>query len=166
MSTDYTIRTASLADVPTIMQLAEDTWGPTYSSILSPEQISYMYDAIYSADALTEQMQQGQTFLLLMEAEHPLGFAAYSVKDQNEGIYKLNKIYLLQSVQGKGYGHALLEAVEENVRKLGGSVLDLNVNRHNKAKQFYERCGYQVHQQEDIPIGPYWMNDYVMRKML
>ena len=37
------------------------------------------------------------------------------------------------------------------------------MNKYNKAKTFYESCGYHVHYEEDIPIGPYWMNDYVMR---
>jgi ribosomal protein S18 acetylase RimI-like enzyme len=42
-------------------------------------------------------------------------------------------------------------------------VLDLNVNRNNQAKHFYEKIGFNVIREEDIPIGPYWMNDYVMR---
>ncbi|GAB3820696.1 hypothetical protein GCM10028895_21410 [Pontibacter rugosus] len=52
------------------------------------------------------------------------------------------------------------------MKQLGAAILDLNVNRYNNAKAFYERCGYQVYVQEDIAIGPYWMNDYVMRKEL
>ena len=48
----------------------------------------------------------------------------------------------------------------------GKETLDLNVNRHNKAKNFYEKMGFQVAYEEDIPIGKYWMNDYVMRKIL
>ena len=46
------------------------------------------------------------------------------------------------------------------------NAADLNVNRHNPALAFYERLGFQQHREEDIPIGPYWMNDYVMRKEL
>jgi diamine N-acetyltransferase len=78
----------------------------------------------------------------------------------------LNKIYLLPNRQGEGLGKLLLGAVENEVRAQGARYLDLNVNRHNKAKDFYERCGYQVYLEEDIPIGPYWMNDFVMRKQL
>lgn len=162
----YHIRQATAPDVPVIRELALATWAPTYSSILSPEQLAYMLEEIYAEDKLTREMQEGQTFLLLLEEDTPLGFAAYSVKDEAAGLYKLNKIYLLPQSQGKGYGKALLTTVEEEVKRRGGSLLDLNVNRQNKAKQFYERCGYHIHMQEDIPIGPYWMNDYVMRKAL
>jgi GNAT superfamily N-acetyltransferase len=69
-------------------------------------------------------------------------------------------------MQGKGYGKMLLQAVEHAVLKAGENILELNVNRDNKAKQFYERMGFEVVYDEDIPIGPYWMNDHVMRKKL
>jgi hypothetical protein len=46
----------------------------------------------------------------------------------------------------------------------GKHTLDLNVNRYNKAKSFYEKMGFAVAYEEDIPIGKYWMNDFVMRK--
>lgn len=166
MNTSYSIRRATEADVPILHNLADATWAPTYSGILSQEQIDYMFGVIYPEEMLAKQMQEGQTFLLLFEEEQPIGFAAYSVKDKEAAVYKLNKIYLLQQKQGTGYGKILLAAVEQEVKQKGANILDLNVNRDNKAKQFYERCGFYVHQQEDIPIGPYWMNDYVMRKIL
>ncbi|SIT93888.1 Ribosomal protein S18 acetylase RimI [Pontibacter indicus] len=166
MRSNFSIREAAVADIPTIHQLAEAIWEPTYRPILSREQIDYMFEAIYTYEALERQMLEGQTFLLVLDGDEPVGFAAYSVKDSAKAVYKLNKIYLLPSRQGSGLGKVMLEAVEERVRKAGARYLDLNVNKYNKAKAFYERCGYQVYQEEDIPIGPYWMNDFVMRKAL
>ena len=166
MSKQFTIREATPADIPTINQLAAAIWEPTYSPILSREQIDYMFQVIYTHEALQQQMQEGQTFLILYEGEEPLGFMAFSLQDEPGKVYKLNKIYLLPERQGEGLGKLMLDAVEERVHKAGALYLDLNVNRYNKAKTFYERCGYQVHQEEDIPIGPYWMNDYIMRKQL
>ncbi|PKV63298.1 GNAT family N-acetyltransferase [Pontibacter ramchanderi] len=166
MRRNFSIREASTADIPTINRLAAAIWEPTYRPILSQEQIDYMFEVIYTPEALERQMQEGQTFLLLLDGSGPIGFAAFSLKDAADQVYKLNKIYLLPSRQGGGLGKLLLENVEEKVKQAGARYLDLNVNRYNQAKAFYERCGYQVHQEEDIPIGPYWMNDYVMRKQL
>lgn len=163
---NYTFRAATIADIPTIEKLALATWEPTYKPILSKEQIDYMFGVIYTPEALQQQMQEGQTFILLYQQEKPLGFASYSLINADEQGYKLNKIYLLPACQGKGLGRLLLTHIEQEVRKLGGRVLDLNVNKYNKAKAFYETCGYHVHHEEDIPIGPYWMNDYIMRKEL
>jgi len=166
MAINYFIREASLTDIPLLHQLASLIWAPTYGGILSEEQVTYMFDVIYNETALQQQMQEGQTFLLLYAEEQPVGFASFSEKNAAEKVYKLNKLYLLPNCQGSGLGKKLITYVEEEVEKRGAALLDLNVNRYNKAKDFYEHCGYHVHQQEDIPIGPYWMNDYVMRKQL
>ena len=160
------IRPASLADIPTIIELAEATWEPTYRFIISKEQIDYMYRVIYTPASLQRQMtEQGHQFLLLLDEDRPGGFASYSAKEA-AGTYHLNKIYMLPSHQGRGFGQLLLRAVEQAVRQAGGHTLELNVNRHNPALAFYEHAGFQLHREEDIPIGPYWMNDYVMRKHL
>ena len=166
MQPDLSIKEATPKDIPLIVELAKATWEPTYRDILSKEQIDYMFGVIYTEEALFRQMQDGQVFLILLEDAKPLGYASYSVKDDATKVYKLNKIYLLPELQGKGYGQKLLSAVEDKVREAGAFILDLNVNRYNKAKGFYERCGYAIHHEEDIAIGPYWMNDYVMRKHL
>ncbi|SHJ04912.1 Ribosomal protein S18 acetylase RimI [Hymenobacter daecheongensis DSM 21074] len=160
------VQPATLADIPTIVALAEATWEPTYRFIISREQLEYMYRVIYTPASLRRQMvDNGHRFLLLSAEGHACGFASYSAKEP-AGTYHLNKIYLLPSHQGQGLGQHLLEAVESAVREAGGTVLELNVNRHNPALAFYERLGFQRHQEVDIAIGPYWMNDYVMRKEL
>jgi ribosomal protein S18 acetylase RimI-like enzyme len=49
----------------------------------------------------------------------------------------------------------------------GATTLQLNVNRNNPAKIFYEKLGFAVLNEEDIDIGNgYFMNDYVMQKMI
>ncbi|TXK37991.1 GNAT family N-acetyltransferase [Pontibacter qinzhouensis] len=166
MTTPYCIRTATEADITAIKQLADATWEPTYRHILSQEQIAYMFSKIYTEEALLEQMQAGQTFLLLQEQNEPIGFASISEKDAEKQVYKLNKIYLLPSCQGRGLGRVLLNSAEAMALAKGAHIIDLNVNRHNQALIFYQSCGYHVLQEEDIPIGPYYMNDYVLRKEL
>jgi diamine N-acetyltransferase len=163
----YTIREANINDVEAIRQLANDTWWPTYGPILEKEQIEFMLREIYSSEKLTDQIANGeQQFILLSEGEQPVAFAAYSPRQENPDIFKLHKLYCLPSTQGKGYGKILISEVCDRVLEAGKSLLELNVNRHNKAKDFYEKMGFIIAYEEDIAIGPYWMNDYVMRKDL
>ncbi len=163
----YTIREATIADVETIRCLAEEIWWPSYSPILEKEQISFMLNEIYSTEKLHEQISNHQqTFLLLIAGEQPVAFAAYSPREENAAIYKLHKLYCLPSTQGKGYGRVLVDEITKRVLKAGKHALELNVNRYNKAKTFYEKMGFVVVYEEDIAIGPYWMNDFVMRKVL
>jgi GNAT superfamily N-acetyltransferase len=163
----YTIIKATVADTETIRRIAEETWWPTYSPILADEQIAFMLGEIYSADKISRQLTNGeQTFLLLVEGDEAVAFAGYSPREDDPEIYKLHKLYCLPKTQGKGYGKILINAVIDEVLNAGKRTLDLNVNRYNKARTFYEKMGFEVAYEEDIAIGPYWMNDFVMRKSL
>ncbi|WP_454803644.1 N-acetyltransferase family protein [Mucilaginibacter phyllosphaerae] len=163
----HLIREATTADVNAILQIAEQTWWPTYEPLLGKEQVAYMLAELYNADKLTRQIaEKQQTFLLLIEDSEPVAFAAYSPREDDAEVYKLHKLYCLPATQGKGYGKILINAVADKTLGAGKHSLDLNVNRYNKAKSFYEKMGFAVILEEDIPIGPYWMNDYVMRKEL
>ncbi|WP_345950285.1 GNAT family N-acetyltransferase [Mucilaginibacter sp. PAMB04274] len=161
------IRPATMADADCIVKIAHQTWWPTYRDILSTEQITHMLEAIYISDKIAEQIESGiQQYLILEEDEEPVAFAAYSPREDDAQIYKLHKLYCLPKTQGKGYGKILMEAVTNEVKQAGKQVLELNVNRNNNAKSFYEKMGFNVAYEEDVPIGPYWMNDYVMRRNL
>ncbi len=163
----YTIRQADVNDAPVICEMARQIWWPTYGPILSAEQITYMLGVLYSNEKISQQIETGeQTFLLLIEDGQPVAFAGFAPRDEDAEVYKLHKLYCLPQTQGKGYGKLLIDAVCARVLALGKHTLDLNVNRFNKARGFYEKMGFAVIYEEDIPIGPYWMNDYVMRKHL
>jgi diamine N-acetyltransferase len=157
---------ASATDIPLIRALALAIWPVTYQHILSTEQLDYMLDLIYSEQALGEQMQQGHHFMLMYNKHQPIGFADYSPLSE-QGVYKLHKIYVSTHQQGKGLGKILILKIMDEVKKKGAATLELNVNRYNKAKHFYEKMGFTVHKEVDIPIGQgYFMNDFVMRKSI
>lgn len=161
----FTIKLTGTEDIPVIISIQERTWGPTYGQIISKDQLDFMFNLIYSPESLaTSMVEHHHHYLLLFVDEVPSGFA--SVSEQEPGHFKLHKIYVLPSTQGTGAGKYLLNEAEKYVRNSGGSKLSLNVNRYNKAKGFYEKMNYAVVRQEDIPIGPYWMNDYVLEKQL
>ena len=170
----YLISEATPDDTEIIRTIAEKTWWTAYSPILEKEQIVFMLDEIYSTRKVASQLShKTQTYLLLIEPaagsggiDKAVAFAAYSPREEEPEIYKLHKLYCLPETQGKGYGKILINAVIQKTLEAGKHTLDLNVNRYNKAKSFYEKMGFAVVYEEDIPIGTYWMNDYVMRKEL
>lgn len=158
---------ANAAHSQIICDLAVRTWWPAYGEILSEEQIRYMLSTIYSEEAIRAQLESGsQVYLLVFEEEKAVAFAAYAPREENPDVFKLHKLYCLPETQGKGYGKMLIGEVSKRVKNAGKDILELNVNRHNKARHFYEKMGFEVAYEEDIPIGEYWMNDFVMRKRL
>ena len=159
------ITQATSKDLGTIHQLAYDIWWPTYKNVVSDEQIAFMLDKMYSIASLQNQMEEGNVFLLLYVNELAKGFASYS-KTAIDKTYKLQKLYIQPDQQGKGTGKLLINEVQKQVKNLGGEHLILNVNRGNKAKEFYKKVGYQILEELDIPYFHFVLNDYVMGKKL
>ena len=159
------VREANKSDVSIIHKLAHATWQVAYKKILSVEQLTYMLELIYSESSLQKQIDSGHNFLIVEEENIPIAFADYN--KLRGDIYKLQKIYVLPGQQGKGIGEMLIYYVIDKVKAQGATTLLLNVNRENKAKQFYEHLGFKVIGEEDINIGEgYSMNDYIMEKKL
>lgn len=157
------IRPAQITDLPTIHRLAYEIWPSAYLEILGEAQLHYMLDKIYSLSSLEHQFTVlNHRFILANENEQPVGFASYSPHD-DASLYHLNKIYILPNQQGKNIGKQMLDHVVSAVKNSGGSALQLNVNRYNKALHFYEKQGFKIIRKEDIDIGSgYFMNDYVL----
>lgn len=158
------IRLATPADIPTIRQIAYVTWPDTYGEILSPAQLSYMLATRYSEEILHQQMtREGHHFLLAEQHGAGVGFAGFEHHYQGADRTRLHKLYILPSAQGSGVGRALLAAALASAKEAGDVTLELNVNRFNKACDFYRRHDFQVLREEVLPIGQgYVMDDYVL----
>jgi len=162
---DIKVREATKSDIAAIRSLANDTWPVTYKDILSDGQLRYMMELIYGEESLNKQFDLGHRFLIAEENQNQLAFASYNML--KPGVYKLQKIYVLPSEQGRGLGKLLIKHIIESIKKEGATSLLLNVNRYNTAKHVYEHLGFTVIGEEDIDIGEgYFMNDYVMEKKL
>ena len=160
----FQIRNAGVNDIPAIQKITNETWWPTYSPILDAAQIAFMLDHIYSTEALTRAMTSGgQQFLIIESESGPQGFASYDNSVNAERGVKLHKLYVLPGNHNKGFGKALVLEVKARANEMSADFVYLNVNRYNTARTFYEKLGFSVEREEDVPIGQYWMNDYVMR---
>ncbi|HEY0670125.1 MAG TPA: GNAT family N-acetyltransferase [Sphingobacteriaceae bacterium] len=160
------IREATENDISLIRKLAHDIWWPTYRDILPADQISLMLEEMYSKNELVMQMNSGVNFLITETEGKATGFAGYSLTDKELMVFKIHKIYLLPSEQGKGTGKKLIGFITSLAVNNGGKILELNVNRSNPAFSFYKKLGFKIYEEVDIPYHKYFLNDYVMRKNL
>ena len=161
------IKLASIEDIPAIVKIAYDTWFVTYQDVISQAQIEYMFGEMYTPESIYKQMDfYKHAFLILYQAEMPIGFASFGKLDEPINTYKLHKLYLLPSEQNKGFGRILLNEVEKQVADLGADHLHLNVNRKNPALSFYEKLGYEIIETVDIPFAEFWLNDFILSKKI
>jgi len=167
MNEKLLIRTAGKGDIAAIEQMARRIWPATYSNILTPAQLNYMLDYFYNPESLEKQMTElYHRFIIGLLNEEPVAFASWSLID-SPGIYKLHKLYVDTGTQGKGIGKELVDHIEDKLRSEKAAALRLNVNRHNKARHFYEKLGFIIVGQEDVDIGNgVYQMDYIMEKKL
>ena len=128
----FTIRKARIDDCGLINQMAGEVFPATYQEILSPGQLDYMMDWMYSPENIRKQMEE-------------------------EG-----HVYF----QGAHCGSFLFREAVRYIKEVHPEpcLMELNVNRNNKALLFYERMGMRKLREGDFPIGNgYYMNDYIMR---
>jgi ribosomal protein S18 acetylase RimI-like enzyme len=158
-----TIRFATTDDAQLIHELALKVWPQTYADIISKEQIDFMMEMMYNETSLQKQMEEGCCFIISYDEEAPVGFAAY--QEIQPTVYKLHKLYVLTSQQGKGTGRFLIDFIIRNIEQQGATAVQLQVNRNNQAIIFYEKLGFKKIQEADFDIGNgFFMNDYVMEK--
>jgi len=159
------IRYTSTADIPLIRELTFKVWPQTYADIISKEQIEYMLEMMYSEASLQKQMNDGCRFIIVNDGVEAVGFASF--QEIEPTVFKLHKIYVLFSQQGKGTGRFLINYIINEIQKEKATALELQVNRTNKAKNFYEKLGFIVIEEKDFDIGNgYLMQDYIMAKKL
>ncbi len=163
-----TIKPAGLTEVLLINELAHRIWPLAYKNIISTGQMEYMLDLIYSPSSLKKQIKDlKHKFVIVYNRKRSVGFASYCKKLNAANTFKLHKIYILQSEHGKGIGKLVIDNIIADIEPNGAKFLELNVNRNNKAVEFYKKLGFTIISEEDIDIdNGYFMNDYVMRKTL
>lgn len=154
-------------DIIIVHQLAQRIWPEAFKGILKPEQIEYMLEWMYNVNTLTEQVQTGHLYYMITLDGAPKGFIGLEPNFPDAGTLRIHKLYVDTKDHGKGLGKALLEKAIEVANELDVATINLNVNRFNKAVDFYKSQGFDIVKEEDISIGKgYYMEDYVMVKAL
>lgn len=162
-----TFSVATNSQLEIIQDLAKAIWPDAYGAILSQEQLEYMMEMMYSLDSLENQLKNNNVFLLVKEENDFIGFASYELNFQNSNKTKIHKLYILPTIQGKGVGKNLILYIQEIAKKNSSAALILNVNKYNKAKDFYLHNQFEIADSLVVDIGNgYVMDDFVMEKMI
>ena len=157
----FEIRHATVSDIPALRDLVFKVWPQTYATILPQDKIDYMLELMYSEASLKKQMESGADFIFIDNDSEPVGYASY--QEMDPGIFKLHKLYVLPSQQGKGTGRYMVDYIIDKIKKQGATLLELQVNHGNRARFFYEKIGFTIREEIDLDIGQgFTMDDYIM----
>lgn len=158
------IRLAELNDAQLINKLAWIAFPATYKEMLLPEQIEYMMNWMYSVSTIESLIKnENHNFYIAYSNDEPCGYLHIEKEETN--IFKLQKIYVLPNFQGLNIGKFLFYQAISEIKKINpdNCLMKLNVNRDNKAVNFYEKMGMKKIGTGDFEIGNgFYMNDYIM----
>ena len=155
-------------DLPEVRRLADLIWRAHYPGIITTGQIDYMLERGYAIETLAFFLGAVDRGLELATIDGAIaGFAAWLVTD-NRVDARIDKLYVLQSLQRQGIGGRLIGCVERHAIAAGARTLSLNVNKENtQAIRAYQKHGFVVREAVVVDIGHgYVMDDYVMAKAI
>ena len=156
----------AMADVDRLCALAAEIWHAHYPAIISVAQIEYMLKERYAPAVVRAELQRGDLWWdQLLVQNQMTGFASYLLT-ATAGEMKLDKLYVQQDHQRKGYGGMLLDRAVTIARAYGCGTLALAVNKRNRnAVAAYEKYGFQIADAVVKDIGGgFEMDDFIMRK--
>jgi len=140
---------AGTGDLTLIADLAERIWWAVYPPIIGADQVRYMLERMYAAEALQRDRANGVVFMLVREHAIggddglPIGFYALDLAQAPERAF-LDKLYLLPERHGHGIGQRMLASACRLACEQGHSGVMLRVNRHNEsAIRAYRRFGFR-----------------------
>jgi len=154
-----------VSDIESVKELADLAAGiikEHFDPIIGEKQNDYMIAKFQTAEAITEQINDGLSYYFVQsdEAEN-IGFLAF--KPQEDKMY-LSKFYLIKEERGKGFSRKMLNYVIAEAEKLGLEYIYLNVNKNNNAIKAYESLGFEKFGERKKDIGNgFYMDDYVYR---
>ncbi|MBX9298644.1 GNAT family N-acetyltransferase [Chromobacterium piscinae] len=168
MNATFTLHPLTADDFETIALLGAAIWRKHFIGMISREQIDYMVSGRYTPEKLSRYLDAPDRWFRLLRVEGRLiGYCSYALAEP-PGEMKLEQLYLLEKMRGRGLGGRMMDEVEAAARAKDCATLMLTVNRHNTdAIAVYQKRGFSVREEVAADIGNgFVMDDYVMVKAL
>jgi ribosomal protein S18 acetylase RimI-like enzyme len=97
--------------------------------------------------ALSNRLQSDYDFFIAAgENDFPVGYACFGPTPLTQGTFDLYWIAVDPAFSGHGIGTALLEAIEEKIKRLNGRMLIIETSSgqsYESSRRFYVKNGYQ-----------------------
>jgi GNAT superfamily N-acetyltransferase len=176
------------ADMDTVIAIGRRIWLEHYVPIIGQAQVDYMTSQRFTPEYLGRYLNNPSAaaptcWLDLLEADgQTVGYCSYSLDPGDHELrsgalkpaalkattLKLEQLYLLPELHGRGLGGLMMRHIEQHARSLGLSTIWLTVNKYNAGSiAVYTKSGYTVREEAVFDIGNgFVMDDYVMEKNL
>lgn len=144
---DSTIREAAVSDLPAISRHLVATWHDTYDDIYGKHRVDEFTKRWHSIKALELGLKLPQSYFPITIYRNEIVATAFARLDAVH-VIGLRRLYVEPSIQRRGLGGALLQAVVDKFPAATKMTLEVEP-ANSKACAFYERNGFRVTGQAD-----------------
>jgi GNAT superfamily N-acetyltransferase len=148
VSSTLQIVPCNLEDVQTISEVAIRSYKDFYLYLWHDDG-SWYINRSFSQSVLNEEIKdRNHAFFLLNEKHNPVGFLKLNIerplkKYEQYNCIELERIYLIKSATGKGYGQHAMNFCFDYARGLKKDILWLKAMDSSAAVSFYESLGFE-----------------------
>ena len=164
------IRKINIDDLETLRNLSIQTFKETFEEVNSEEDMQKYLTESFSEDQLLKELKnQNSLFFFAMINQEIVGYLKLNIGDAQTEVYDMNsleieRIYVLESFQGKKIGQILFNKAVEITKNLNLHTIWLGVWEKNvSAISFYLKNGFEKFDQHIFKLGDDEQIDYMMR---
>lgn len=146
-----------------VSTLAEEIWHEHFDPIIGSDQVDYMLEKFLSFDALTEQINNGYEYFLIIEEYNFVGFTG--IHEEEDSLF-LSKLYIHKDFRGRHYSTIVFDRLLELCKMRNLKKIWLTCNRNNSnTLAVYDHWGFKKVREEATDIGQgYVMDDFILEK--
>lgn len=168
---NLSITEVSAKELPLLQQISQATFVKAFGEVNTKEDMEFYLTSKMSLDQLTLEWQtSGSTFYFARLDEEITGYLKLNTgAAQNEQLMEpsleVERIYVIDKFQGKGFGQQLLDFAIQQAQEQGIKLVWLGVWEHNHgARRFYERNGFVAFSQHVFMMGEDEQIDILMKR--
>jgi diamine N-acetyltransferase len=174
------IRKASINDTDLIVKLGIQTQSETFLKDNKPDVFEAYINETFNKEIIEKELSDENSTYYITEKEdithrvlRTIGYMKIrrnNVKENKlagENSIELQRIYIVKSEKGNGYGKIQLEFCENIAKTEGFDIIWLGVwEKNHFAIEFYKRNGYEMFSSHAFMFGGEVQNDFMMRKLI
>lgn len=170
---NFKFKKCELSDLSSLRKISIETFTTTYQAKNTEENFKKHINQTFSTSQLTKELLNSNTlFYLLFYEKDIIGYLKLNeggaqTEKMQEHCYELERIYLKEEFQGKGFGKILIDKSIELAKAKNKKELWLGVWEKNpEAIGFYEKMEFVKFDTHVFKVGDEEQIDYMMKIQL
>ena len=167
------IRRVSMEETSLLKKVSTETFSSAFSNMnTEPNMKQYLSRAFKEEQIQKELLTPDSAFYFLTIKHEVIGYTKLNLGNAqtekvNSDAIEIQRIYLYEKMQGKGYGRMLIEHAEGIGREHNCPIIWLGVwEKNDKSIRFYQNMGFKIFDQHEFPFGDEIQTDFLLKKAL